>query len=39
MKMEMHDHHKQTYFHKVLNINEGSNLEASSTLKINENKW
>lgn len=39
MKMEMRDHHKQTYFHKVLNINEHPNLEACSTLKINENKW
>lgn len=34
----MRDHHKQIYFHKVLNINEHPNLEACSTLKINENK-
>lgn len=38
MKIKMHGHHKQIYFHKVLNINTHSNLETHSTLKINETK-
>lgn len=35
----MYDLHKQIYFYKVLNINEHSNMETDSTLKINETKW
>lgn len=34
----MHDHPKQKYFHKVLNINEHSNVETHFMLKINETK-